>query len=172
MIPVAADRIQLDGSAVLLGEIQINQSDRLSQLPAEPSIALKAQLGSWFQLRGADLSTAELAPGDTVALTLYWQVETQPDRAYTVFVHLLDSTGETVTQVDRWPANSPSDTWAAGQVMVDEYALVLPADVHPGSYRLRIGLYDAVSGVRLAVLGTDEIAQGDHLILPVALEVR
>jgi len=169
---VAADGTLLDGPPVGLGELQINQTDRLFQLPADLSIPLAVQLDSVLRLRGADLPTTEVSPGGVVDLTLYWQAEAQPDQAYTAFVHVVNQAGEIVAQVDRWPANSPSDTWAADQVIVDEYAIALPTDVPPGTFQLRVGLYNAISGVRLLVLGPEHVAHGDYLLLPVTLEVR
>jgi hypothetical protein len=114
----------------------------------------------------------EAAPGDEVHLTLYWQAEAQPDGLYTAFVHLIGPDGAIVAQADRWPNNSPSHTWAAGQVIVDEYAIPLPDSAPAGQYQIATGLYDAANGQPLTLLDANGMIVSDkRLILPVTLFV-
>ena len=51
--------------------------------------------------------------------------------------------------MDRWPSGLPSNIWAQGQVIVDEYEFKLPSDIEPGNYSVAVGLYDAENGQRL-----------------------
>ena len=44
----------------------------------------------------------------------------------------------------------PTSTWQAGEEIVDHYGLLLPATLPAGRYTLAVGLYDPVSGQRLA----------------------
>jgi hypothetical protein len=77
-----------------------------------------------------------------------------------------------VAQADRWPGDSPSDTWAAGQVIVDEYSIALPEEVPPGPYQVAAGLYDAATGDRLPLTdaaGTQ--VPDDRLFLPATFTV-
>lgn len=74
-----------------------------------------------------------------------------PDgRDYAVFVHLLDSAGELVTQSDGPPQGGayPTSIWAAGEQVADARALALPGDLPPGEYTLFVGLYDPAGGAR------------------------
>ncbi|MEZ4643929.1 MAG: hypothetical protein R3E31_14555 [Chloroflexota bacterium] len=48
---------------------------------------------------------------------------------------------EIVTQADQWPGGLPSNTWAAGQVIVDDVLLDIPADLPAGDYQLAVGVY-------------------------------
>jgi hypothetical protein len=103
-------------------------------------------------------------------LKLYWQTETQPDQIYTAFVHVLGPDGEIAFQADQWPGGLPSHTWAAGQVIIDEYALDVPADLPAGDYRIAVGVYAATDGQRLPVSdGDGTVYRDNRVILPVSL---
>ena len=52
--------------------------------------------------------------------------------------------------------------WRPGQLIVDRYALLIPADTPPGDYALEIGLYDLPTNTRLTL---DQPGAPDHLIL-------
>jgi hypothetical protein len=57
-------------------------------------------------------------------------------------------------------------------VIVDEYALVLPSDLAAGEYTIRVGLYTADDGTRLAVQDQNgDVPDGDHFILPVIVTI-
>ncbi|MCA9962208.1 MAG: hypothetical protein KC443_24400, partial [Anaerolineales bacterium] len=112
-------------------------------------------------------------PGSTTQLTLYWQAETVPDDIVTVFVHVVNAQGEIVTQADQWPGGLPSNTWAAGQVIVDDVLLDIPADLPAGDYQLAVGVYTAENGIRWTATDAEGTAvPDDRLFLPVPLEVR
>jgi hypothetical protein len=93
--------------------------------------------------------------GSALPLTLYWSAEQPVHADYTVFVHLLNRAGATVAQRDTGPRNNtaPTGGWRAGQVVVDEADLRLPANLAPGAYTLTIGLYLQSSGAALPVSG-------------------
>ena len=86
-------------------------------------------------------------------LTVVWQVETPPEEVVTAFVHLVAPDDSIPAQGDRWPGLTLSTGWAAGQVIMDSYAIPLPAGAPPGVYRVAVGLYRATDGTRLAVTG-------------------
>ncbi len=172
VFPTTADGTPLEGPEVSLGEVTVTSPERLFELPPGIPTLLNYRLGQHIRLRGLALKTMAAAPGDKVHLTLYWQAEAQPDRAYTAFVHLVGPEGSIVAQADRWPGDSPSDAWAAGQVIVDEYSIALPEEAPPGQYRVAVGLYDAATGHRLPL--TDAAGAqvpDDRLFLPAAFTV-
>jgi len=83
---------------------------------------------------------------------------------YTVFVQLLDQEGQVAAQIDRQPqaGAAPTTTWLPGEILTDPYAINLPADLPPRSYRLIAGLYNAATGERLlAASGDDFVKLGD-----------
>lgn len=160
------------GEPLALGELQIDNIDRLYDVPMDVARPLlDVCFGETICLRGATLSTITAAPGDEVELVLYWQALDEPAAVYTVFLHVLNEAGETVLAADHWPGGLPSDIWDAGQVITDRVPLALPPDLPPGDYRLRLGLYTADDGHRLPIDATNGEAAADHLILPLTLTV-
>ena len=94
-----------------------------------------------------------------LTIQLGWQAESTPDFDYTLFIHLLDQQGEKIAQVDDQPRDAwgprPMTSWRAGQVVVDEHSLAIPADLPAGDYTLILGLYNWQTGDRLPVTGVD-----------------
>lgn len=171
--PARADGAPLDGPSVSLGMVEIETTDRLFELPENIGVPLDYRLGRSLHLRGLTLETPEARPGEPVRLTLYWQTDTQPDDTFTAFVHLVAPNSSTPAQDDRWPGLTPSNTWAAGQVIVDTYDITLPADAPPGTYQLFTGLYRAADGTRLTAMGPDGApVPDDRILLPVSVDVH
>ena len=105
-----------------------------------------------IRLQGYGL-TAEVMPGDAIALELRWQSIRPVQQDYHVFVHLLDSRGEKVAQRDGQPVQwmRPISTWQPGEEILDHYGFLMPLDAIPGDYTIAVGLYDPVTGQRLPV---------------------
>jgi 4-amino-4-deoxy-L-arabinose transferase-like glycosyltransferase len=128
---------------------------------------LDAGFGDSFALRGYDVKPEHLRPGETLTLTLYWEETAKVERDYTVFVHVLNEKGELIVQQDQAPLNGnyPTSVWSTGEGIVDERALVLPADLLPGEYRLAVGLYAPETGERLrARLNGQDVADGRAIV--------
>lgn len=87
----------------------------------------------------------EVRPGDVVRARLVWSADRTPARPYKVFLHLLDAVGGVVAQHDGEPAGGsrPTTSWATGERVIDNHGVLLPPDLPPGDYTLRLGLYDA-----------------------------
>jgi 4-amino-4-deoxy-L-arabinose transferase-like glycosyltransferase len=166
----AADGRPLAGAPYKLGDVEVIALDRLFELPAGIATPLTYRFSQDIHLAGLDLLTPAVTPGETMQLKLYWQTETQPDQIYTAFVHVLGPDGEIAFQADQWPGGLPSHTWAAGQVIIDEYALDVPADLPAGDYRIAVGVYAATDGQRLPVSdGDGTVYRDNRVILPVSL---
>lgn len=127
---------------------------------------------------GHDLAAGPYRTGRAVKLTLYWQAVQKMDTSYVVFVHLLGSEFNAATgnflwgQVDRVPVDGayPTTAWAVGEAVADTYLVPIQPDAPPGVYQVEIGIYEPITGQRLAVL--DEGGQPvDDRILLQAVEV-
>lgn len=116
-----------------------------------------------------DDGVVQARPSDTLQVSLNWRAEQPPAGNYTAFVQLLDEANQVRAQRDRWPGDGlfPTAALAAGQVITDNLALPLPADLPPGRYRLIAGLYrgDVAGYPRLSGPG------GDFVELP-AIQVQ
>jgi 4-amino-4-deoxy-L-arabinose transferase-like glycosyltransferase len=139
-----------DAGYLLLDQVEILDRPRRFQLP-EMGHGLEAMVGRNAQLVGYDLDLERAYPGGKVQLTLYWQAKGPMVRPFKVFTHLLDDRGTTVAQHDAQPGGGccPANTWAEGEVIVDEHPISLGADLAPGQYELVVGMYDQEADSRL-----------------------
>ncbi len=96
---------------------------------------------------------APTAAGSTVLLNFYWQTLRPVGANYTTFIHLLNDSGQIVAQLDLAPfaGTRPTASWQPGEISHDDYPLSLPPGLAPGSYRLKLGLYQPANGARLAL---------------------
>jgi hypothetical protein len=90
-------------------------------------------------------------------LQLTWQATDWVEGDYTAFVHLVGPDGQMIAQADRAPIDGfvPTGRWRAGFAAADAFELAIPADAAPGTYALKLGLYDPATGQRLAVTQGD-----------------
>ena len=117
--------------------------------------------GGAIRLIGADVPLTATR-GSALPLTLYWETVAPVQENYTVFVHLIDATGARPAQRDTAPrtGTSPTTLWTAGEIVVDEAPLDLPAALPPGVYTLHIGLYAQKDGNFLPALPVDGAPPG------------
>jgi hypothetical protein len=106
-----------------------------------------------IRLVGYDVAPPPYHPGQTLRLQVYWLAQQRPPEDYTVFVHVLDGTGQLVAQQDNPPVRGtrPTSTWEPGTLIVDPYDLTIPRDAAPGEYTLVVGLYHWPELTRLPV---------------------
>ncbi len=129
---------------------------------------LRADLDGQVRLLGYALSAEQVAPGDTLLLTLYWQALSPMTESYTVFTHLLDADEKIRAHMDSEPQGGglPTNRWTAGQVVQDNYALTVAADALPGPHLLEVGMYLLETMERLPVRDPDGGASmGDRVLL-------
>jgi hypothetical protein len=91
-------------------------------------------------------------------LTTYWQALSPLATDYTIFTHLLDSSGQLITQHDAQPQDGryPTSIWDTGEVVVNEVTLTIPPGTQPG--QIAIGLYRLDTLMRLPLVGNGETA--------------
>ena len=136
---------------------------------------MNLDLGGKVRLLGYALNADEVAPGETLLLTLYWQALAPMEERYTVFTHLLDGSGQFRAQVDSEPQGGgwPTDRWTPGELVRDNYALTVDAAAVPGPHALEVGMYLLATMDRLPVRdpesGTD---LGDRIIVATVQVVR
>ncbi|MFN8533904.1 MAG: hypothetical protein U0556_10175 [Dehalococcoidia bacterium] len=115
------------------------------KLRAEPRVPF----GDLISLVGYDVTDE----GDT--LLLVWEARRDPERDYTVFVHLLDGSGRLIAQRDSPPRSGgyPTSLWSVGERIADR----VPLPDAPGVRTVRVGLYDPATGVRLRTPTGDSV---------------
>ena len=122
------------------------------QLPKPFERPIDARFGNELVLRGV---TLKRVPGQLI-VTPAWDVRGRPSADYQVFVHMIDSAGRTVAQVDVAPGGGdapPTSAWQSGQQIAVPLPLALPDALPLGAYQVTLGMYDPQNGQRLPFAG-------------------
>ncbi len=111
-----------------------------------------------ISLLGYDRVNFDAHPGGALTFRFYWRAQTTPHDNYSLFVHLTpENSDQPIAQYDGDPAVpgrstllwvNPSETLISPDIRID-----LPDDMTPGTYVIRIGLYNFTTLVRLPVVG-------------------
>jgi hypothetical protein len=138
------------GEPAEIGRMAVSTPARLFQVPPM-DVAADVAWENGIHLVGYDLAKESVERGDGAELTLYWQTQADITTSLTVFVHIYDADGATIAQQDSIPLGGarPTTGWAPGEILVDRYAIPIPANIPPGRYSIRVGLYDAVTSQRV-----------------------
>jgi eukaryotic-like serine/threonine-protein kinase len=108
-----------------------------------PQGRVDANFDNKLRLLTCEFSLITPRPGDAVQMVITWQVLERLPAAYTVFIHVVDQDGRMLTQRDQPPlgGSRPTDSWQAGERLLDPYNLSIPSHASPGSYQVLVGLY-------------------------------
>jgi hypothetical protein len=134
-------------------------------VPSEPAVEMETAVhlpfGDAITLKGYTLAGDELAPGDIMQITLFWETAVPLDTRYKVFLHLVAASGQPAAQRDSEPGGglNPTTRWPPGEIIIDNHGVLIPADLPSGAYQLLIGLYDLTDpNARLPIQAETEIA--------------
>ncbi len=153
-----------------LGTIELVAAGPARAAVANPQHPLEVRFGGYVHLLGYDLATDPVRPGDYVDLTLYWQTDAVLTERYKVFTHLVGETWNADGgnflwgQQDNEPQTDqlPTTRWAPREVVVDRYRIKVDPKAPAGTYRVEVGMYGLLDGVRLpASTGGDAVVLGE-----------
>jgi len=162
IIPVeiySTEALEADtGEPVLIGPVEV---PRRAPPPVEAldiEYPQEAILGDKVRLLGYNMESG-FRPGDGIHLTLFWQCLEEMRQSYTVFIHLVDDQGTLWGQKDNPPVDGfyPTTKWQAGEIVRDQYDLLIPSDAPVGDYKIEVGMYLAETGERLLVNGDNAV---------------
>ncbi len=142
-----------------------------------PSVAvperIDADLAGEISLLGYSVDDLRVTPGDTLAVTLYWEAQVEPSADYTVFLHLVAPDGSLGAQDDGQPREHtyPTSFWDAGEVVSETRTLAVPGDLPPGDYDLLVGMYLLETGARLPTFDAAGERQPDDGLRLTEIEV-
>jgi len=141
------------GDSFTVAHFKVASSETQIFSPEQPADTTFEQR---FRLFGYDLPNS-IRAGQPFTTTLYWESLAPDGRDYTVFVHLYDESGQLVAQADSPPQNNnyPTSYWSAGETIADPHQFDALAEVSAGNYKVVVGLYDPLSGRRLAAFQAD-----------------
>ena len=134
--------------------------------PPEVQHPMEANFEDKLLFLGYDFKGRPAAGGQFVHLNLYWKAppssppklggkEGELGEDYGVSLRLLDGENRLWGQADRAPLNGhyPTSQWPTGQIVKDDYELLIDAGTPPGWYRLEMVVHN--SSQQLAVVGED-----------------
>lgn len=145
------------------------------EIPVTPQIdtriapPLAAQFEIPVVLDQAETPTAQLERGKALIVILNWRATATLEKDYTVFAHLVDARGNRISAYDSPPGKgkSPTTQWLPGRSVIDAVIVPIPEDAPLGeNYRLELGLYDAATMQRFAVID----ATGKHIDDKIVIE--
>jgi hypothetical protein len=118
-----------------------------------PQTGYAAGTGSPQPLAPSSQPSADNEPR-TLSITLYWRALSEMDVSYTTFVHLLDESGQVLSQVDHVPGDGafPTTGWLPREVIADEFLVPLPDGETTAATQFELGIYDPATGQRLPVV--------------------
>jgi hypothetical protein len=147
-----ADLLFLDAAgqptAALSWPLRIKPAETITT-PLPPP-GFEAQFGDQIYLLAADMRPP-VRGGESLRVALTWAAARPPGTDYTVFAHVVSSSGEILAQRDAAPQDGryPTSAWDAGEVVTDTLEIPLPPPAAGQAVCLRLGLYDPATGARL-----------------------
>ena len=134
----------------------------LIQLMEAPPLTTPEIFGTEMPFWGVDV---ESVTHSAVDVHLWWRTKRPPTINYSIGLHLLDSSGNLVSQVDGsineyGKQTVDASTMQPDHLYIDYRTLNLPATISPGTYQLELIVYDWQTGKRLLLPDGS-----DHLLL-------
>ncbi len=156
----------LGGEKALLGPVEVPRWESLTLESLDISHTLGVNLGGKVRLLGYDIESG-FRPGDNIHLTLFWQCLAEIEQDYTVFTHFIDGGDNIRAQKDNEPVDGFYSTtaWKVGEIVRDQYDLVIPPDAPLGQYQLGVGMYLVETGERLEVSEHSDSSASNRIVL-------
>jgi hypothetical protein len=129
----------------------------LTEMPAA-FVTRTSDFENKFRLIGYSALNRSVQPGEAAIVELAYRVEAQPDRDYSFFVHLIDSSGNVIGQMDQ---AIPTTRYHVGDVIVTRFFVAPLTTVQTGEYQLMAGIYSVDSDGKIAALksvGNEQVA--------------
>lgn len=150
------------GDSLTLGAVSLQPA---SEAPEDGEAApnpMTQNFQNELYLRGYDYSRRRLQPGDSLEVRTYWRAVEAPERAYIARLQALDESGALLAQGEQ--ALAPQK-WQRIGLHREVMALSLPDDLGPGSYRIRLILFDPERGEPHHLVAPEGHFTGEHLDL-------
>ncbi|MDJ0754572.1 MAG: hypothetical protein QNJ45_13695 [Ardenticatenaceae bacterium] len=166
--PPAAWAIDLLDDPFVVGEAGPDgeptfQGFRLSRTPSAPPLDTTVNANFGYAVRLLGYQDGSGTAGQTLPLTLWWQVEGLPQSGLRLFAHVEDRWGHRWSQMET--DSYPLRHWEVGQRFVTHFDLDLPEGIPPGFYRLKVGWFDPATGQQVARFDLDGRYAGPAFVI-------
>jgi hypothetical protein len=108
-----------------------------------PDDPLNADVGGAARVLAYQVTPESIRSGDTISVTVTWQVLQPTEAPYAVFVHVFGKHGALVAQRDTYPGlgNYPTIWWQPGYVFTETYRVDVPdTTIEPNQLEVWLGL--------------------------------
>ncbi len=130
---------------------------RSAQGNVAPLAEANTNFGDVLQLVRQQIPTDPLTAGQSLNVALRWVSLTAPQVDYNVGLVVDDAQGYEVTKVNKALLSqgdyATSQHWLSGNESTQYYTLALPAETPPGTYLLRVVVYNVDNGQQLTPVG-------------------
>lgn len=161
--PLSGNRLptKKGDTRVVVGPLKVPLTDTVNLSDETP---ISAQFSGQLALVGYRVRPAH----DDVEVALRWQAISRPELDYTIFLHLENSAGEIVAQVDTQPLENtyPTTIWDPGETVLTCLRIALPPSLE-GTYKLWGGWYYWQTGTRLTIVAPGREVVENRLLLDV-----
>jgi hypothetical protein len=122
---------------------------------------VRVNFGDELLLLGYEMPDSPVPADEQLEVTLYWQALTPVEDEYSVGLHLVDGEGRRFGQHDSFhPAGLPVTRWQASQYGRDQHHLQVWPGTPPGTYDLKVFVYQPATGQRLGILNEAGLPAG------------
>ncbi len=127
--------------------------------------------GNQINLLGYTLDSNTTQPGQSYALTAYWQAREPLSADFSTLAQLVDEDGHLYAGQDNLhPGTIPTSLWQPWNFVQDSHAVPILPGTPPGEYLLVTGLYNPDTWARLPVLAGGDSVRADVIAIPVTVE--
>ncbi len=115
---------------------------------------LDHSFGEALRLRGYEIASNVVRPGEPVRLTLHWEALSPTATDHSIFVHLVGRGERIIAQRDAFPGRGLISTmWLSpGQTWTERYRIATPPMAYaPDTLHVEVGVYETASGLRLPI---------------------
>ena len=145
----------------------------LDAVPADIPNKIDINFENKIHLVGYRVEPAGKAPpGTDVKITMYWRTDEKLDDGWSLFTHIVDSSGERILNIDNvgplrevkeshqalWPS-----AWEKGKVYVDEQSFRVPDDTNTAEVVVATGIWKG--DARLRVVGGPADAENRGIVV-------
>jgi hypothetical protein len=132
--------------------------ERPATISDTPTHPLLAPFGESFLLAGYDAHLRDTHLGQSLRVTLYWQVLAEGEEDYKVSVRFLNEDGHLGAVQDAFPVHDAyrTNAWRSGETIIDSHDLSILAGMPPGDYTMQVTMYrpDTLAPLASTALGT------------------
>ncbi len=132
-----------------------------SQFIVGPQDAPMEPIGAIFE-SGIELVAGSVPdapqPGTPLPLAFDWRVMEPANDSLLMFVHIIHNDGRLMAQWDAIPGNElfSAEGWEPGDVVRNQFALLLPPELPAGDYEVQVGIYSSITNLRYRLIEPEE----------------